>query len=539
MTDSTFLKLYSYIRDFGFNRDDVVECLNKTSTRHKYKIENVLSIILDHILDIQDKCINQAAEHDKKLKGYQEIAVRHMLTHRGMIAAFDVGTGKTLTAVTVASCILSLASFLHRDIKVIIVTPTSLLDNFKREMINYGSNINDPRYHFYTTTKFGKDYRNGLIDCSKTLLIIDEAHNFRTDYRQIFTERFMGEKVGTWAEQAVKCGSNVWKVLLLTATPMYNKSHDIVNLVSIVKGIYPPVTFSPKEILNTNAFEDFFKNTIMFQSGNEEDYPTQINILVKVHMTREYLKKYEKEEDIVKKRIKTPNKDEKAKNAFQVKMRTASNKIQPCLKCHGIMGIVKYAFENNEKLIFYSEFRNSGVKIFIDLLNKNNINYLEITGSTDKKKRQKIVDDFNNQEDDYKILVITKAGGEGLDLKEVRHVILFEPGWNYSSEEQVVGRAVRYKSHANLPKTERNVKVWKFILLKPGEKLDRSSKGRLFDIDFSRYQSQISYYDSNLKPSHPENESVEKYMFLIAYSKNKEIQCIIEELKKVQIGREK
>jgi superfamily II DNA/RNA helicase len=69
-----------------------------------------------------------------------------------------------------------------------------------------------------------------------------------------------------------------------------------------------------------------------------------------------------------------------------------------------------------------------------------------INGTVPKKKRQDIVNLFNDP-DGPNVLIITKAGGEGLDLKGVRVVILFEKGLTISGMDQVIGRAIRYKSH--------------------------------------------------------------------------------------------
>jgi len=38
-----------------------------------------------------------------------------------------------------------------------------------------------------------------------------------------------------------------------------------------------------------------------------------------------------------------------------------------------------------------------------------------------------------------------------------------EPHWNESKINQIIGRSIRYKSHINLPKNERNVTIIKWI----------------------------------------------------------------------------
>ena len=50
-----------------------------------------------------------------------------------------------------------------------------------------------------------------------------------------------------------------------------------------------------------------------------------------------------------------------------------------------------------------------------------------------------------------KVIMITKAGAEGLDLKNVRNVHIMEPYWYETRIQQVIGRAARYNSHIDLP----------------------------------------------------------------------------------------
>jgi hypothetical protein len=56
-----------------------------------------------------------------------------------------------------------------------------------------------------------------------------------------------------------------------------------------------------------------------------------------------------------------------------------------------------------------------------------------------------------------RVLMITSAGAEGLNLKAVRSVHILEPYWNKARLDQVFGRAVRICSHMDLPDIERYV----------------------------------------------------------------------------------
>lgn len=61
------------------------------------------------------------------------------------------------------------------------------------------------------------------------------------------------------------------------------------------------------------------------------------------------------------------------------------------------------------------------------------------------------------------LLAITQSGAEGLNLRCVRYVYILEPFWNQVRIDQVVGRAIRKRSHLELPPEERNVQVIMYV----------------------------------------------------------------------------
>lgn len=59
-----------------------------------------------------------------------------------------------------------------------------------------------------------------------------------------------------------------------------------------------------------------------------------------------------------------------------------------------------------------------------------------------------------------KVIICTQRGSEGLDMKALREVHVLEPWYHMNRIEQIVGRAARHCSHANLPVEQRNVGVY-------------------------------------------------------------------------------
>ena len=88
-----------------------------------------------------------------------------------------------------------------------------------------------------------------------------------------------------------------------------------------------------------------------------------------------------------------------------------------------------------------------------------------------------------------KILMITAAGSEGINLKNTRFVHIVEPYWHPVRTEQVIGRARRICSHKSLPVQFQNVQVFIYIMVFTKEQLQSDYAIELKLKDVSRYNS--------------------------------------------------
>ena len=68
----------------------------------------------------------------------------------------------------------------------------------------------------------------------------------------------------------------------------------------------------------------------------------------------------------------------------------------------------------------------------------------------------------NKDGNKVKVVLISKAGSEGIDLKYIRQVHILDPWYNMNRPEQIIGRAVRNFSHALLPFEKRNVEIFMY-----------------------------------------------------------------------------
>jgi hypothetical protein len=68
--------------------------------------------------------------------------------------------------------------------------------------------------------------------------------------------------------------------------------------------------------------------------------------------------------------------------------------------------------------------------------------------------------DGNRNGHKVKVVLISKAGSEGIDFKFIRQVHILDPWYNMNRSEQITGRAVRIFSHKDLPFEKRNVQIF-------------------------------------------------------------------------------
>ncbi|QGO21696.1 ATP-dependent helicase HepA (plasmid) [Piscirickettsia salmonis] len=121
-------------------------------------------------------------------------------------------------------------------------------------------------------------------------------------------------------------------------------------------------------------------------------------------------------------------------------------KIESAKKAHAhsaklklLMDLVPNMIEEGRRILLFSQF-SSMIKLIQDEFNKNNIEYVTLSGST--KDRRKPIESFQNKEVPV-FLISLKAGGIGLNLTAADTIIHYDPWWNPAVENQATDRAHR------------------------------------------------------------------------------------------------
>ena len=118
------------------------------------------------------------------------------------------------------------------------------------------------------------------------------------------------------------------------------------------------------------------------------------------------------------------------------------------------MGFTRYGSDKQTRSLFATPpTQNIGMK------------YVMITGDkmfspNNDKDIKKLNAPDNIDGSKIKVVLISKAAGEGIDFKNIRQIHIMEPWYNMNRIEQIIGRGVRNQSHCKLPFEKRNVEIF-------------------------------------------------------------------------------
>ena len=423
------------------------------------------------------KCL-QSYSGNVKLEEHQIRVILHMLVNRGLMAVHSVGSGKTLTAIGTINCVLTK----YPNLKVIIITPLSLKQNFYNELDKFGVDYNNiktrSKIKIFAYEEFiNYNERNKNKNYEDTFFIIDEAHNLRN----------LGGRTIDITNVAVKA----FKILLLTATPVVNSMTDLKIPYYLLTKEVLPISKSEdnegneKEVILFDV-KKYMKCLVSFYKTPDSDlYPRKIDMPhIEVGMDDDYFKRYKDIESEELGNWGIIGISGRPSKMFYSSLRRAVNGLdgERSPKVSLIVDFILKEAKEGRKSIVYSNWQTAGMNLLrtrLDKLGQKNL-YGYISGEITPSQREMFKEKINK--DITKILLISKAGSEGLNLKGIRNVIIMESTWNPATDEQIIGRAIRRGSHLHLPKEDQNVRVYRYIMKRPdGQK---SVDEILYDISY-------------------------------------------------------
>ena len=365
-------------------------------------------------------------------------------------------------------------------------------------------------YKIYSYHKFVNLIKEGkLKKLNDTLLIIDEVQNMislnGTFYKLLYN--------------IINKSNDHLKIVLMTATPMFDTPVEVALTLNLLKknDLFNITKFnqdyldSKYKFINTKIFSKKIKNLISYYRGAPPvAYPKSIFKKVKCNMSEFQYKSYLtslcsdnnyirgsfKNVDILNlpenfllgprllSNIAFPNKSvgQNGFSSFKGEHLQMQNIYNYSIKFSKIINKIN---KSDGPVFVYSNFKEEGgIKSFIKFIEyhgwKNYIIYGEgikrfciWSGDESQKVKDEIKFVFNNKNnqngDNIKIILGTPSIKEGISLLRVQQVHILEPYWNISRILQIMGRAVRFCSHKDVPKNKRIVYVYLYLATYKGE----------------------------------------------------------------------
>lgn len=437
-----------------------------------------------------------------------------------------IGSGKTCTGITMAEQWL----VDNPTGKVSVILPARLKTNFLDELISpcgFEKYISAVDFDVYTDSKTPASVKSKIrtqfmknikqhyeimsfekfqLDAKKAknlnvwindynknhLVIIDEIHNLinvnykQTAYDEIKTLKRIPPKVSGvrtmlfryFMEHITNC-----KVILMTATPIFDNIKQFKELSSIMSGV------DKKSIRTLTDAINNMRGLVSYYPGtSEKAFPTKTYIPSDVPLTQTQIDRFE---DILS---QGGDEDDETKEAYMSKQRQASIACVPLGKKLTIKTVLSNLSEYSPKVLkildsiesdtigkhlVFSNFVANGLHIieqalikrgWVNIKNAKNNDYKVYAlwdGSmkdSEKQFTKNVANSISNIDGkNLRVILGSPSIKEGVSFKHIQHLHMLDPVWNNSAKIQIEGRAVRFCSHSDIPKDHpklsRNVNI--------------------------------------------------------------------------------
>ena len=384
---------------------------------------------------------------------------------------------------------------------------------------------------------------NDIVDLDYAVLIVDEVHNL---FRPISNQKKLYGKVEERITNPV-VHPNL-KVIILTATPGDNVT-DSMKLINSVRDPTHPIIKAPnpENAEDVSRFKHDLRGLVSYfdMSGDATKFPKVYdNGPVKYPMSAKqfatYVEKYKEVSEGMKNYDKLAKNNQLSKfwqgarkysnmlynmeksmklTEFSSKLPALLEKIQAFPKekqyCysafytnqgsgHGILEIGRQleALGYSKLTVKEAKEVNKGGKVlqpkkrYILAIQKEIGEEGSSSAGNNLHEMLRIYNSEANKNGEIVHMLLASQGfNEGLDLKDVRHIHIFEPLVTMASDLQTIGRARRFCSHAHLDQKDWTVQIHRYLTDFPG---DNSKDKQEMEIHITNVQGIISSLEQKI-----------------------------------------
>ena len=422
-------------------------------------------------------------EHPLVLRYYQVQGILHLVAMNKFLLGDDTGLGKTIQSIA-ALCYLWEK---NPDLKAIILTNKSAVGQWAREFEKFSLGITTftckgtVKQRQKTLDQFKESegpsvvimgYRSAVRDIGELhsltdyVLITDEATAFKNSKTQVHqtVAHLAGNAKRVWALTATLIKNNliegwgIYKVIVPHLFPSKNSfmnHYCIVRMQSIGRGkrqIPIIVGYRQKDIKEfRDKIDPFFLGRAKFKVASE--LPPLTTSILEMSMSKAQGLKYAEalsgllgvvvENEIEEKEV--------SKLTAVIYCQQIVNHLRlighegDSTKLKRLTEILTEGDLANDKVIIFSRFRKM-VDIIMEKLKANKISATRITGSENETQRDKAQTLFQDPESDVRVICITMAAAEAVNLQAAKAIVFFDTPWSAGDYIQLLGRMIRIGS---------------------------------------------------------------------------------------------
>lgn len=360
------------------------------------------------------------------LRGYQDFGAKFALVQRRTILGDEMGLGKTIEALAVL-CHLRSRGATH----FLVVCPASVLANWESETRRHSQLPTPVRLHGHLRHRLLSTWkRDGgvaittfdtlrLLDIPNidiAAVVVDEAHYVKNP-----------ETLRTSAVLA--CLERSQHALLMSGTPLENRLEEFQTLVNHVQ---PDIAARLLTVEGPNSADAFQRAAApVYLRRNQTDVLDELPAKIE---TADWLPLDGAAAETYRRGVASGNFMAMRRAVFLTDNPADSPKLTR------LREIVEEATDNDRKVIVYSYFRDVLDRVYNAL---GPLALGPLTGSVTGPRRQELVDQFSTRREPAVLVSQIEAGGIGLNIQAASVVIIAEPQWKPSTEEQAIARCHR------------------------------------------------------------------------------------------------
>ena len=367
------------------------------------------------------------------LRSYQAFGAKYALTFRRTILGDEMGLGKTIQAI-------AMINHLHQSkpVRALVISLLGILTNWGRE-IEKCCDIQSVLFHGkHRRTSLDTWVQNGGImlttyEHTKYLLqtdlptldvvIVDEAHYVKNPDAK--------RSIHTYA-----LANQADYVLFMSGTPLENRLSEMQQLIHVLQPDIAQKITEDLRLLQPSLFRETISPVYLRRNRNAvlKELPELNTIPLWLDFGEEEFQTYIK-----------ALKHDAIHDMRRASWSGSSPKASP--KLEALLEICKEAKENGHKILVFSFYKSTIQRIYDHLSDRA---YGPITGGISNQDRQTMIDDYTNNEAGSVLISQIEAGGVGLNIQAASIVIICEPQWKPSTEEQAISRAYRMGQAKNV-----------------------------------------------------------------------------------------